>query len=225
MLIPLLAAGAFKSGEKGGYNPLTGLGDLWKDVTGVTAAKEATDVQIEGTGLAIDEQQRQFDAMQEMLSPYTDAGAAALDQQQALTGALGPEAQQEAIQAIQESPSYEAMIQSGETSILQNAAATGGLRGGRTQDALAQFRPQVLSGLIDQRYSQLGGISGMGQASAAGVGQAGIGTGANIGNLLTQQGQLEGSNILGQYNLQRGFLTDLAGLGVNIGTSIAGGGF
>ena len=34
--------------------------------------------------------------------------------------------------------------------------------------ALSQYRPQVLSGLINQQYQRLGGISQLGQASAAG---------------------------------------------------------
>jgi hypothetical protein len=81
------------------------------------------------------------------------------------------------------------MMQQGENAILQNASATGGLRGGNVQATLAQFRPQLLSQLIESQFSKLGTISGLGQASAAGQAAAAQQTGANIGNALTQQGQ------------------------------------
>lgn len=190
--------------------------DIWEGITGVTAAKEAGAVQTEMTELGIAEQRRQFDALQEILAPYVGAGTDALQMQSALAGAAGPEAQRAAIQGVQESPAFQAALEQGETSILQNAAATGGLRGGNTQAALAQFAPQLLGQAIDQRYSQLGGLSQLGQASAAGVGAAGMGMGQGIAGSLGQLGQQQASNILGQYNLQRGFLGDLAGLGLNI---------
>lgn len=202
------------------------LGDLWNDITGVTAAEEAseamtssTEAAIEESRMNVEEQRRQFDLMQQLLSPYTEAGTGALQQQQALTGALGEKAQKDAIAGIQNSPSYQAALQSGETSILQNAAATGGVRGGRTQAALGQYAPQLLGQAIDQRYSQLGGLSQLGQASAAGVGAAGLGVGQNqqIGGLLQNLGQQQASNILGQYNLQKNFLGDALGLGLKVG--------
>jgi hypothetical protein len=81
---------------------------------------------------------------------------------------------------------------------LQQAAATGGLRGGNIQAALAQFRPQVLSGLIEQQYGRLGGLTQLGQASAAGVGSAGMQTGTNVSNLIQQQGAAQAGGALAQ---------------------------
>lgn len=99
-------------------------------------------------------------------SPYAEAGRLALEQQQALAGLLGPEAQQAAIAQLEASPQFQAMLQQGEQAILANAAATGGLRGGNTQAMLAQFRPQLLSSLIQQQYERLGGMSAAGQRGA-----------------------------------------------------------
>lgn len=113
------------------------------------------------------------------LGAYQDAGASALQQQQALAGLLGPEAQQQAIQMLQASPQYQSMVQQGEAAILQNASATGGLRGGNTQAMLAQFRPQMLSQLINQQYERLGGLSALGQQTGMGV--AGLGANAAAG--------------------------------------------
>jgi hypothetical protein len=110
---------------------------------------------------AIDEQKRQFDEVQKLLSPYVQAGTGSLSAQQNLIGLGGAQAQQRAIQGIATSPEMQAYINQGENALLQNASATGGLRGGNTQAALAQFRPQLLNQLINQRFQNLSGLTSM----------------------------------------------------------------
>ena len=110
---------------------------------------------------------------QAITQPWTEAGQAALQSQQALAGLLGPEAQAAAIGQLEASPQFQSMLAQGERAILQNAAATGGLRGGNVQAMLAQYRPQLLSSVIEQQYARLGGLAGGGLT--AGMGQAGIG--------------------------------------------------
>ena len=160
------------------------------------AAKKAAGQQAASAQQGIDEQRRQFDALQVLMKPYVGAGTTALGQQAALIGVSGAEAQQTAINALQQGPEFNALVQQGEQGILQSAAATGGLRGGNVQGALAQFRPQVLSSLIEQQYNRLGGLSTMGQNDAAGVGSAGMQTGTNIANLLAQQGAAQAGGTL-----------------------------
>lgn len=159
-------------------------------------ASTAAEAQTQSAQAGIDEQRRQFDTVQELLSPYVDAGTQSLQQQMALGGMSGQEAQQAAITAIQQGPEFQSLTQQGENAILQNASATGGLRGGNTQAALAQFRPQVLSGLISQQYDRLGGLAGAGQNAAAGVGTAAQQTGANVSNLMQQQGAAQAGGAL-----------------------------
>jgi hypothetical protein len=166
------------------------------------AAGQAADTQAGAAQAGIDEQRRQFDLTQNLLQPYTQAGAPALQQQQAFLGLGGAPAQQQAIQGIEQSPAMQAMMQQGENAMLQNASATGGLRGGNIQGALAQFRPQLLNQLINQQYERLGGLTSLGQQSAAGVGTAGMQTGANIANLMGQQGAAQAGGILGQGRAQ-----------------------
>ena len=160
------------------------------------AANEAAGQQAAAADKGIAEQQRQFDALQVLMKPYVETGTTALGQQAALIGAGGADAQQKAINALQQGPEFNALVQQGENAILQSAAATGGLRGGNTQGALSQFRPQVLSQLIEQQYNRLGGLSSMGQNAAAGVGNAGMQTGTNISNLLAQQGAAQAGGTL-----------------------------
>ena len=96
--------------------------------------------------------------------------------------------QEAAYSAIEQSPGFQAIARQGEEAILQNASATGGLRGGNTQGALARFRPALLDQFIERQFGRLGGIASMGQNAAAGVGSAGLSTGANIGNVLMSRG-------------------------------------
>ncbi len=149
------------------------------------------------TGYAgIAEQQRQFDAIQKLLSPYVNAGTQALGGQQDLLGLNGAGAQQGAISAIQQSPAYTALMQSGQNAILQNASATGGLRGGNVQAALAKFSPAVLAQLIQQQYGNLGSMAGLGQNAAAGTGNAMSSTSNNITSLLQQIGSAQAGSDL-----------------------------
>ena len=177
------------------------------------AASSAAAAQIQASEAGIAEQRRQFDKIQELLKPYVEAGTGAIEglepfaaagvpalqAQQALLGLAGPEAQRQAIQQLSTSPQMQALVEQGENALLQRASATGGLRGGNVQAALAQFRPQLLSELIGQQYSRLGGLTALGQetisnlarlgqASAAGTGAAAQESGANIASLLAQQG-------------------------------------
>jgi hypothetical protein len=152
------------------------------------AAGDAAAIQGAASQAGIDEQRRQFDKVQELLKPYTEAGTGALAGQQAFLGLKGPEAERAAIERIQSGQTFQALQRQGENALLQNASATGGLRGGNLQGALAQFRPALLSNLIEQQYGRLGGLTTLGQNAAAGTGAAAQTTGANVANLLGQQG-------------------------------------
>jgi hypothetical protein len=163
-----------------------------------SAAGEAADIQAGAAGQGIAEQRRQFDALQALLKPYTEAGIPALEQQQAFLGLKGPEAERAAIERIQGGQTFQALQQQGENALLQNASATGGLRGGNIQGALAQFRPALLNQALEQQYSRLGGMTQLGQQSAAGVGAAGMESGTNIANLLGQQGSAMAGGQIGQ---------------------------
>ena len=214
-----------------------------------SAAGDAAAIQSGAAEAGIAEQRRQFDAMRELLKPYTEvgvpalkglqpyaeAGAPALEQQQALLGLRGPEAQRAAIAGIEGGAGYQAQVQAGEEALLQRASATGGLRGGNIQAALGQFRPQMLQQEIERQYGRLGGMADIGrvtqqnlaqigQSSAAGTGSAGLQTGTNVANLLSQQGAALAGGELGEakaygqlFNLPAQFL------GMQMGGGKAGG--
>jgi len=105
------------------------------DIFGRRAGQEASAQQAKYAQYGIDEQRRQFDALIKLMSPYVTAGAGALGQQQAILGLQGAEAQKAAYTGIEQSPEFLAMKQQGENALLQQASATGGLRGGNIQGA------------------------------------------------------------------------------------------
>ena len=177
------------------------------------AAQGATNAQIEAGDKSIAESRRQFDKLQEVLAPFTQAGEGAIGGLSDLLGLSGPESARDAIIEIEGSPEFEARTKLGEEAILQNASATGGLRGGDTQGALAEFRPQVLTDLINQRFQRLGSIAQLGQASAAGVGAAAIRTGENIGGVFRNQGEVAGQGILAKGNLNAQLIGDIGRFG------------
>lgn len=176
------------------------LGDTFGGLTGAKqagkAAEKAGDLQYKAAMSGVDEQKRQFDKLVELMTPYVSAGKGAMSAQQDLLGLGKPGAQDAAIAAIEGSPQFASLLEQGENALLQNASATGGLRGGNLQGALAQFRPQILSSLIEQQYSRLGGLTQVGQASAAGQAAAGMQSGSDIANLLANAAQAKAGGIL-----------------------------
>jgi hypothetical protein len=184
------------------------------------SASKAAGAQTQAAQSGIEEQRRQFDEMRKLLEPYVQAGIPALQQQQAMLGLQGAEAQQQAISGVEQSPLLQALMRQGEEAMLQQASATGGLRGGNMQAALAQFRPQMLQEALDQQYARLGGIAALGQQSAAGVGTAGMETGRGIAGLLQQQGAASAGGTLGRAapfaNLLK-FPMEMYGMGVGMG--------
>jgi hypothetical protein len=186
-----------------------------------SAARRGAAAQTASAQAGIDEQRRQFDAVRELLAPFVTGGTSAFNQQMALVGVGGADAQRAALQAIEQGPEFAALARQGENAILQSAAATGGLRGGNVQGALAQFRPQILSGLIEQQYSRLGGLASAGQSAAAGVGTAGMQTGQNISSLLAQQGAARAGSALAQ-GQAFGNLIGSAGMAIGRGMAYQG---
>lgn len=186
------------------------------------AAKNASEAQTESADAGIAEQRRQFDKMVELLSPYSKAGQGSLTAQQNILGLNGREAQQAAVSKIESSPYFQATAKQGENAILQNASATGGLRGGNVQGALGQFRPALLNSLVQQQYQNLGGITQIGQASASGQAAAGMNSANSISDLLAQQGAAQAGGYLGQGKATSDALGGLFKLG---GAAIGAGAF
>jgi hypothetical protein len=236
-------------------------GSLVSGYVASKSASKAASAQTKAAQMGVDEQGRQFDSIVQMMQPYLTAGnqalggyspyqqagqsalgglqriagvtAPAMNAQMALSGLSGGKAQQQYINQIQNSPEMQAYLQQGQNAMLQNASATGGLRGGNTQAAMAELAPNILNSLINQKYNQFSGLSNiggqalqnlasggqtatmdlarLGQASAGGQASLGQASAVNIGNLLQQQGAAQAGGIMGQSNAITGTINSLVG--------------
>lgn len=139
----------------------------------------------------------------ELLSPYTTQGTAAMQQQAALTGAQGVEAQQAAYDAFAASPGQQYLQQQAEKALMRNAAKMGGLGGGNVRNELqAQAIGMAQQDFADQ-FNRLGQVAQMGLAGAG------------------QQANLAQGYGTGQANLQSGMAQQIAGGRTAAGDKIA----
>lgn len=183
-----------------------------------SASSKAAKAQKNAADAGIANSKDQFGQVQALLAPYVKAGNEGTDAQRALLGLAGTQAQTDAVNGIQNGGQFQAMAKSGEDAIVQNASATGGLRGGNVQAALGQFRPQLLNTLINQRFAQLGDVATRGQASAAGQATIQGQNAGQIAQLLGNVGQAQAGAALGQGAAISGAVN---GVGAGVGTYLA----
>ena len=117
--------------------------------------------------------------------PYMAGGAAAQSQLEALSGARGQEAFQ---QAYQESPYIQFLREQGMRANLAGAAATGGLGGGNVQKELARFGQGLASQGLQQQIQNLQQLSGQGLQATQGAGQYAAGGAGQLAGLEQAQG-------------------------------------
>lgn len=163
--------------------------DIISDSADRKSYEEATAIKSDSNKAAFEAEQARYEELKTLLNPFIEAGTKAQYQQDALSGALGEEAKAKAYADIEQGSAFKTTVQQGENAILQNASATGGLRGGNTQGALAQFRPQILNELVNQRFSQLQGTINTGLSAAGGLASSGYG--GNIADSIIRQGQID----------------------------------
>lgn len=175
------------------------------------AAQSAANAQIQSAQMGIDEQRRQFDLSRADQAPWLQAGQQALGQQGGLLGLNGADAQQAGIDALRASPGYQSLYRNGEESVLSNASATGGLRGGNTQHSLYNLGEDTLSAVIQNQLANLGGISGLGQNSAQNIGALGANKANQVSSLFDAQGTAKARGILGGAAASQTFANDLFG--------------
>lgn len=189
-------------------------GSIFSGLSQKSAADKAASAQTRASNQQIAETRRQFDLIQGLLKPYVTAGTTGLQGQLDLMGMNGQPAQGAAIQGIAGGEQFQALAAQGEEAMLANAAATGGLRGGNTQGALAQFRPQMLQSLIDRQLAAYGGLAANGQNAAGMTGTAAQNAGAQINAALGDRGAAQAGGYLaaGQAN-QNMFGAITGGLG------------
>jgi len=189
------------------------------------AADKAAQLQYDAAMKGIDESGRQFDLTRQDYAPYQQLGTDAAPMLGNLVGTNGADAQQQIIDQLKGGPLYTSTINSGEEALLANASATGGLRGGNTQDALARFRGDTLNTVIGNQLAQYSGLVGIGSGATDAVSNFGANA-VNQQNALRNQGagaQAQAQLVKGGINAQNwknagAFVDDTI-------SSVLGGGF
>lgn len=159
-------------------------------------SKKAMKAQVAAADKGIGEVNAGWDYTKGLLAPWQQAGTGALGQYGNLVGLGGAEQQQAAIDQLKASPYYQSLYRTGEEAVLQNASATGGVRGGNTQNSLADFGADTLSKTIQQQLANLGpGMQYGFNATGAGA-QYGTQAHSDIANLYLGQGQAQAADYM-----------------------------
>lgn len=188
------------------------------------ASKKAQAAQVEALNNAIAEQRRQFDLTRSDYQPYLLTGLSGLSGLGDLVGVNGDEAQQAGLLNIENSPALAAIIRHGTEGVLQNASATGGVRGGNTINALADFRGDAFAGQLQQQIARLAGLAGLGQGATDAVSSFGANTSNNVSNLLGQIGDANAGGILTRGGINSQLWNNAGGFADSLASSFLPGG-
>jgi len=161
------------------------------------ATKAAQAAQLAAIQQAMGTLNTQYGQAQEDYAPYQEAGVDGLTQLMTLLGLSGDTGG--AIEGLKNNPVYQSLFNNGQNTLLANASATGGLRGGNTSGALANFGRDTLANVYQQQVGNLGGLTTMGYNATSGLSSLGANNAAAIAALFGQQGDVNAGA-----SLQRG---------------------
>ena len=190
--------GFLDTGQQDALSQLFGFGERGFDVLGL------------GGQAAQDAINQQFGQATGQLQPFAEGGGQAFQQQLALSGALGPEAAQQAFANFQASPGQDFLQEAGARQVNRAASAGGGLQSG---SVLAELQRQG-QGLAQQDFQNQ--FNRLGQ-----LGQQGQQASGNIAQLLAQQGGSLANILQGTSGSQANLLNQLGGGAANLISSLA----
>jgi hypothetical protein len=114
--------------------------------------------------------------------------------------------------AFYQSPDYQFRMGQGLNAVQGSAAAQGGLYSGNALRSINDYAQGTAAGEFGNYVNRQLALAGMGQAATTQAGGAAMQTGANVGNLLMNQGNARASGIMGQSNAIVGGANDLASI-------------
>lgn len=198
------------------------------------AASDAAQTQADAANNAANMQWQQFQQMQKNLQPYMDLGTNNIQGMQSQLAKLGgmqfsfnPTQQQ-----LEQTPGYQFTLQQGLKNTNNALAAKGlNLSGAQAkgmadyttgladqtfqqqyQNALQQFATNY--GVNTDQFNRLSGLVGLGENAAAGVGNAGLQTASNAGNMLTSGANASAAGRIGTANAINSGLSSAANGGL-----------
>jgi hypothetical protein len=175
------------------------------------ASRNAQAAMNDALNKAIGVQQAQNQQTRADFAPEMGLGNSAIGEYGDLTGANGADKWAASLAALQSDPLYKSLYSNGQEALLQGASATGGIRGGNTEDALAHFGADTLSSTLQQRLQQLLAAIGIGTQAKGAITGVGLNTANNVSGLDTSIGQNNSSNILTRGGITAGMWKSAGG--------------
>lgn len=179
---------------------------------GSSAAKGAAKTQAAAADRAAELQNEQFQQTRQDQMPWMRAGEQALNKLIPLT-----DYQKFGMSQFQQDPGYAFRLSEGQKALDRSAAARGGLISGAAlkaagrygQDMASQEYQNAFNRYQIERNAQLAplqSLAGVGQTTAAQLGQTGAANAANVGNLITGGAAAQAAGQVGQANAITGGL-------------------
>lgn len=179
---------------------------------GSSAAKGAAKTQAAAADRAAELQNEQFQQTRQDQMPWMRAGEQALNKLIPMT-----DYQKFGMSQFQQDPGYAFRLSEGQKALDRSAAARGGLISGGAlraatrygQDMGSQEYQNAFNRYQIERNAQLAplqSLAGVGQTTAAQLGQTGAANAANVGNLITGAGAAQAAGQIGQANAITGGL-------------------
>lgn len=185
----------------------TGAAILGSSVLGALSSRNAASTQADAANRAADLQNAQYQQTRQDQMPWMQAGQTALN---ALTP-LATNYQKFGMDQFTQDPGYAFRLKQGQKALDASAAARGGLISGNAlraaqgygQEMGSQEYQNAFNRYQTERNAQLNplqSLAGVGQTTAAQLGQTGAANAANVGNLITGGAAAQAAGYMGMAN-------------------------
>jgi len=160
-------------------------------------ASKAQESQEKAATRAQEIQAKQYGETKKLLTPFITGSEGAYQKQQALSGALGAQAQQQALTDYQESPGVAFQRSQGLRGVEQGISASG--RGGGSRlKAISEYNQQLAMTDFSNQFNRLGSITGVGLGAASALTGAGAASAAGQAQTQMALGAAQAGGALGR---------------------------
>jgi len=198
----------FLTGQYLNFYFLGKIAELFGLSDGGDAARQASQLQSASADKAIDLTRESRDIARKDLQPFTEAGTKTLP---GLTSLIEDPNAKKAF--VENNPFFKAQADESQRRLFNNQAARGKVGSGGTAEALQNSLLLLGNDLVNENIGQRFNLASLGQSSAAGQANITQSAGAQGSNLLTQQGNVQASGVIGAENARVGGVNALLNLG------------
>ena len=179
---------------------------------GSNASDKAAKQQQAGVQAGIDSEERMFDKSLELQQPYRELGYSGIE---GMASMSDPTQRAAMKQGYYDSDEYAQESKQVEQQQLRNAAATGGVRGGANQLAMAEIAPALGNQYLANQENRYINQANIGQGAVAQGSNQASDMGGAVSSLQQQSAQAGAANSLAQGNIWGNVVNDVSALGLD----------